>query len=515
MKSRVLPLRALIACALCCASAFFCVSIAQPQFAFADQTGSISLTSCVSASEANADAILPDGATPIAGDTFTLYKLSDFAASANGDNPQVTVDSPPLSSFPAQTCTSDATGVALFSNLNEGVYLIKQEAPQGYEAYQSSFLVAVPMVAQSSSGGETWNVDVYPKLHQLKTITLESLDNNVLGVGDQPKWRINLVMPNDLRTQSASGETVYASQLAFWLQLDGCLDCAPTTGSTQFSVIDASGNEVVMLTEGDDYTTSYDAALHRAAWSCTDAGIKKIADASAGRTISILASSQVNESAFDVMGNVSGIAGYTQTLPTSAVRASTAIEKDTSSIAEDSNEASIVIGGIAVDKFLRGSAERLKDAHFKIARTREDAAQGVFIQRLGVNNALPTDIELITDARGHAEVGGMGFGTYVLVETQAPHVLDDEGQVIECVLLTDPIDIEVSNDVSQNIVTAHIENHTVQDQTLAETAAQTLSRAGGLPQTGDNDIRFIALFLGILASIACLVCVHWRQCSKN
>lgn len=523
-----------MAFALCCLGALLCVCVLYPQCACASQVGSISLTAATST--ADSDKVASSGSNPVEGVNFTLSKLSDYAAAANGDNPLVTVDSLPLDSFPAQSLVTDASGQAKFTNLEQGVYVVETSVPQGYQSL-SKFLVAVPMTSQENSAGETWDVSVYPKLQQTSTLSLEVPDNKVLGVGDQTTLHTNMTISSDLRSTDAKGSTVPASELSLWLQLDAHLDCSTSKGSTSISILNTNGSTVGTLDEGIDYIVSYDASRNRTTLTCTESGLKKVADTSGGRTLSATEVVQVNESAYDTTGKLPMKSGYT-IMPATTSTVSTAsmpfISKAALSLSPvaatsasaavtgESNEASITVGGIAIDKYLSDSDTRLEGAHFKVATSKENAAQGTFLQRSASLGAAATDIELVTNAQGYAEIGGLGSGSYVLVETQAPHTIDESGNDIECTLPTETFDVVVKSDVSQNVSTAHIENHASQTQSGSESASQSYSEPNGtessgsiqslIPATNDewNIVGRVLAALACLAGAVCLLTVSIR-----
>jgi uncharacterized surface anchored protein len=461
---------------------------------------------------------------------FTLSKLSDYAAAANGDNPLVTVDSLPLDSFPAQSLATDASGQAKFTNLEQGVYVVETSVPQGYRSL-SKFLVAVPMTSQENSAGETWDVSVYPKLQKMSTLSLEASDDKVLGVGDQTTLHTNMTISSDLRSTDAKGSTVPASELSLWLQLDAHLDCSTSKGSTSISILDTNGSTVGTLDEGIDYIVTYDANRNRTTLTCTESGLKKVADTSEGRTLSATETVQVNESAYDTTGKLPMKSGYTIMPATaSAVSAASmsfiskaalsltrvAAASASAAVTGESNEASVTVGGIAIDKYLSDSDTRLEGAHFKVATSKENAAQGTFLQRSASLGAAATDIELVTNAQGYAEIGGLGSGSYVLVETQAPHTIDESGNDIECTLPTETFDAVVKSDVSQNVTTAHIENHVSSTQSGSESVSQSYSEPSGTESSGsiqslipatNDEWSIVGRALAALACLAGAVCL--------
>ena len=97
---------------------------------------------------------LPDGITKLLSDQvqFTIYKVADTETSLVAP-----------ASTPTAVMYTDAGGVATFTNLTAGRYLVVETAyPNGVETFTPNFLVDVPMI---NSSGTSWltNVHVYPK----------------------------------------------------------------------------------------------------------------------------------------------------------------------------------------------------------------------------------------------------------------------------------------------------------------------------------------------------------------
>lgn len=123
---------------------------------------------------------LPDGATPLEGATFSIYKVMDRAALRNyydGTDGQtkVTVDtylndtkdaikSGESYSDPVDTKTTDAGGIAKFSNLELGLYVVVETGtPDKVTSPVKPFLVSVPMTKASNPSEWLYDIHVYPK----------------------------------------------------------------------------------------------------------------------------------------------------------------------------------------------------------------------------------------------------------------------------------------------------------------------------------------------------------------
>lgn len=125
---------------------------------------------------------LPEGAKALEGATFSIYKVKDreeLRAYYNGDakNPaaKVTVDtylnetkdaiaSNESYSDPVDTKTTDADGIAKFSNLELGLYVVVETGtPDKVTSPVKPFLVSVPMTKASNPSEWLYDIHVYPK----------------------------------------------------------------------------------------------------------------------------------------------------------------------------------------------------------------------------------------------------------------------------------------------------------------------------------------------------------------
>ena len=123
---------------------------------------------------------LPDGATPLEGATFSIYKVMDRAALRNyydGTDGQtkVTVDtylndtkdaikSNESYSTAVATATTGEDGIAEFPNLQLGLYVVVETGtPDKVTSPVKPFLVSVPMTRVNNPNEWLYNIHVYPK----------------------------------------------------------------------------------------------------------------------------------------------------------------------------------------------------------------------------------------------------------------------------------------------------------------------------------------------------------------
>lgn len=233
----------------------------------------------------------PEGATPLAGVTFTLYKVMDAAAVVayyNGTNTQtVTVDNYVTDGkintgiAASGTATTNASGVATFSNLDVGMYVVIETAyPDKVTKPSDPFLVSIPMTNPEDESQWMYNVYAYPKNSTSEgTVTLKKTDvsgNALAGVSfklekqNGSDWALVKNGTLDTYTTNASGEIQFANlafgtyRLTETAALDGyILDNRPVTftiddngditcsdsRSTVTSASDASGLTITMKNE--------------------------------------------------------------------------------------------------------------------------------------------------------------------------------------------------------------------------------------------------------------------------
>ena len=123
---------------------------------------------------------LPDGATPLEGATFSIYKVMDRAALRNyydgtNDKETVTVDkylnkagdaiNPDLGfPKPDKTVTTGGDGIAEFPNLQLGLYVVVETGtPDKVTSPVKPFLVSVPMTRVNNPNEWLYDIHVYPK----------------------------------------------------------------------------------------------------------------------------------------------------------------------------------------------------------------------------------------------------------------------------------------------------------------------------------------------------------------
>lgn len=434
------------------------------------------------------DAVLPADAKPIAGIPFALAKLSDDPTAANGFDPPITIDSPPLGSFTPRKGTTDMQGAISFDDLERGVYVLTQAAAEGYRPAQHKLLVAVPM--SGVTGSELrWNVHVYPKSYPVDAISkIAEEPQTVFGVGDEARWRIAVPVPTTLKQPNQDGTFSYGRSWQIRDLPDERLDVIE--GARIELLNEAGAPAGVVLVLGVDVIESSDATTHRITWAITDEALRRIVDSDAAELVIELAT-RLNESAY---GSTSDIYNNAQVSYVSASgdELTHAVIPASGPDAGNPAHPRIHTGGLIIDKRLTSTGMKLSGAVFKVARTRDDALRGRFLTKTLDGDA--QDIELVTDANGAAVLGGLRPGTYWLNEVQAPSFPDGRGKQIACIRLVEPAEVQVGDRIQQALAAVAVDNRAA---TPTDEAAAALTSA--LVRTGD--VGWFALIALVLAVV--------------
>ena len=447
------------------------------------------------------DPALPSDALSVPDVPFELYQLSTDPEAANGFEPEVGIDSPPLPSFEPRSGATDAQGALVFDDLPRGVYLLVQGDADGIVPVQRKLLVAVPM--QDAAGeGARWDVHVYPKSFTAVSLEKEAVEPDaVYGVGDEVSWRIAVPTPARLKSVAADGTVRYGSGLQVRDLLDARLDFVP---GARVSLVGAGEGEGVAFEPGRDYQEAFDEGTRTVSWSFSDEALRRIADAE-GVSLVIDVATRVNEAAYDEPGAIFNNAAVSFTTA-SGQAAGAEVFPAGAPDPENPDHPRIRTGGLRVDKRLEGTSEPLAGAEFKVARTREDALAGRFLSRSA--DGARQDVLLVTGEDGTAEIGGLGAGAYWLLETRAPSHVDERGASASCVRLVEPASVEVPGSAGSAMVKVAVENRleTPFDRVAAHAAA-------ALARTGDGGWSAAVLLVAVVALVvaAWLLRAHRRK----
>ena len=445
----IVLLRKVLASCVFAVLVFTCTMALLPQntqLAWAkDKTGSITLHSCIGPKGADETSILPSQTTPIEGTTFTIELIHKNADAYDDSEINDHLNDTPLSSFAAQSKTTGADGVVTFGDLPTGLYVVTVTTTEEWQPVQKKFAVAVPMRDENTSTSN-WNVEVWPKVTSTKLI-LKSVEEApvVPGVGDLLKWKIENVLPRNMKKTDAAGNTVYAHDWYIYDDLDQANDYV----SASLELVNGQGDVLRTLVAGTDYTESYDAATRRVRWDIVPTTLETIANTSGAYSVDVHVTTRITEAAYGSSQYIFNNAGFSIVNANGDPIDQEVIDGDPDP--DDPNQPKVKTGSVTIDKRLQGTETRLTGAHFKLATSRDNANAGVFIQCAG------KDIELVTDSAGQATINGLSAGTYYFKETVAPTVTVN-GESVEVVLSDAPVAVEVAGDAEKATVTATIDN---------------------------------------------------------
>lgn len=208
------------------------------------------------------------GLTPVAGATFSIKQVTGIDLTTNqgwadsndlsqvfdpaAAESSVTGAGYGLTAASGSPVTTDAAGLASVSNLPLGLYLVQETAWPAGATPSAPFLVSIPLT--DPANGDTWlyDVHVYPK-NATTSVSKTVDDADAIKLGDQVEWTIDADIPNV--------QVIDAYKIVD--VLDGKLDYV----GAKVTLSDGT-----TITEGTDYTVTYDAAAHRVSVEFTAAG---------------------------------------------------------------------------------------------------------------------------------------------------------------------------------------------------------------------------------------------------
>ena len=337
-----------------------------------------------------------------------------------------------IKGLPFATVTTDENGCAAFNfgNENDGIYIVAERENAVTTGAVSPFFVAVPG-GSSASATDAYEITVEPKNTVIREDVEIGKDVNRIGndhdthdVGQTHTWIIQSTIPAGLATGLRYEIT---DTLNYQLTFLGNVRAA-------VSEQDAPAHEdLLILTEGEDYSltitegtelvdgteepiTSFRIAL-------TASGMAKVA--------AVEGTEPVVRVYFDACIDEDAILGTE--IPNQAhIRYENNVGID---FGRDSDTPEVHTGGISLVKVdASNQGRRLAGAKFTLNLQNED---GTYSPVSFFTDAAMTQraAEAVTDADGCALFYGLAYGTYYLIETEAPEGYN---------LLTEPVEVVVS-----------------------------------------------------------------------
>ncbi|MFF2267372.1 SpaH/EbpB family LPXTG-anchored major pilin [Cellulosimicrobium cellulans] len=215
---------------------------------------------------ANGTEVDTTGLSPIAGVEFTVQKVqtldlgtnagwaaaSDLSGAFDPADPtgSITGAGYTLASNGVEVTATD--GTAVFTDLPVGLYLVTESSYPAGITPSAPFLVTLPLTDPSSTDNWLYDVHVYPK-NSLTTATKTVKESESVKIGDPVVWTIRADIPNE---EIIDGYRIVDA-------LDSKLDYV----SAQVSLVDGTA-----ITEGTDYTITFDQATNTVTVEFTPAG---------------------------------------------------------------------------------------------------------------------------------------------------------------------------------------------------------------------------------------------------
>lgn len=358
------------------------------------------------------DSATTDSWTPLEGVVFQIQKIDEHDGTAldlttfegwNALDGLTASDLDDTTVYGADaSATTDAAGLALFNDLDLGVYLVTEtEKPAHVSSTVAPFLLTIP-----TPNGNLWNYDVhsYPK-NSTTSINKTVQDNDQKAIGDSIVWTIDVGVP------ALSGDEEHSK---FEIT-----DNLPEEVEYTSSVVEFDGVEVD--------ASNYDIDV----------------DSEGNPTLSLTAAGLAQLTA----DGVEDVTWEIDTLVT-ALAEDGILVNDASSVVNDSDpindSAEQLWGGIALTKTAEDEpSNTLQGAEFQLFKTAEDAGdQTDPIEVDGVNT-------FVTDENGVVNIAGVQTGTYFLTETKAP---------AGYTLTTNVIEVEVTAGGPGDLVQVEVEN---------------------------------------------------------
>lgn len=416
--------------------------------------------------------------TPLSGATFKIQKVTevDLGYNAGWQKAQQAVDAfdpfNPTASLTAagfglaspQSQTTGKTGLAQFTKLPVGLYLVEETATPVVAANEAvtaamPFLITVPLTDPADLHQWVYNVHAYPK-NVVSSVGKTVVDNPAYGLGDTVDWPITSTIPGGSVTTKYEVADTLDTKLAYV--------------STKVSIDGKSTSDFTAVKAGSTVVTSLGATARQAAFDA----LQNNADAKVliTHTTTVIAAGEItNEAVFTFQRE-----GEPETeVP--------------------SDQAETKFGGINVLKHNR-EGEGLSGAVFQVRAAHvNDFSKAEIIDVNGVD-------AWTTDSSGKVSIEGLrysGFADgatvgkdsgkynfYWLVETKAP---------VGYELLANPIPFTIDSQTAQ-AVTVDVVN--------------TPHNAGGqLPKTGASGT--IGIIAGGLVLLACGAYLTMRTARRD
>lgn len=305
---------------------------------------------------------------------------------------------------------TDASGQIAWTGLAYSYYRITEEpnltaSPVGSGRY----IVSLPMVDPEDNSKTVDTVHIYPKNRASEAPVIEK-DPPKLGDynGNILSWTIRSQIPASLKPVQGNQSYVITDRMSQGLSYSGNLRVFYKQG----------GNDVV-LSDGSDYTSNAAAGGTSFTVTLQSGGFTKLGNALAGSSIDLDGNGRaILYVTYDTVVNISQGDLENNTNPDNEVELEFTNEDGTDY--DDKPDPIVVDKYAAVQLIKKDGANQsvlLPGAKFKIYT----ALSGSAVDPLSVlKDSLGNELEFTTDANGEFFYGGLGAGTYYIVETAPP-----------------------------------------------------------------------------------------------
>lgn len=298
--------------------------------------------------------------------------------------------------------TTNAYGQIIVENLPFGeYYFIETAAPEGFlvdnkTKYNFSINASGEVAYDAENTDKAVSVDSENGVRVLtvtnsKSLTIKKeVDKNTQNAMENVKWTITTDVPSDI-------DTNYHSYVIKDKLVDGL--------TYNNDIVVKIGNQT--LTKDTDYTVTV---------SGNDITIELLpngANVTEG-TLTVEYTTKLDEEVFNKLGQDLG----------DEAKLEYTLETDKTGETYNTHTATITtipkvhVGSYWFTKIEKGTTTKLTGAKFKIATSEENAKAGTYIT---LHNAEGDEVtEFVSDSNGLVKIEGIAYGTYYLVETEAP-----------------------------------------------------------------------------------------------
>ena len=266
-----------------------------------------------------------------------------------------------------------------------------------------------------------------------KEIT-STLTSGSVNIGDTVSFKITSEVPSTIARLSAyTVEETIAEGLTY------------DESSLVINKVDGEGNAVALAAE--DYTATYDETTRKLTITFTNANLE------GSEKLEITYDTEMNENAD---ATTTGNTNSTKLTYSNIVNKDYNDADNTLATSEYSTSSTVKTGGFWAEKrALTTTGTLLQGAKFKIATSEANAKSGEYLDQPNSTE----DIILTSDADGKIEYKGLAYGTYWLVEVEAPTYTEGEGenqQTKHYNLLRKPVEILVGENTYTSATTGAV-----------------------------------------------------------